>query len=339
MKTKEEKSHSLTSAEMSALWLQYMGDSMAVCVNKYFLNIVEDTTVKSIVKDALIQSQNHINQITSIFNSANCQIPKGFTDEDVNLHAPRLFSDPFIHFYSYIMTVHGLTAYSLALTTLERADLQDYFFECITSAKDLLQKIVKSASTQTYFSSIPSIPAPSKVEFTQSTGMISNLFGEKRPLNSSEISTLFFNSKKTGCISSLSLAFSQVATNEDVRHFMVRNMKLAGKDAASFDTILKEDHLPIPEKWDAEITDSTVSPFSDKLMMFHAALLINAALSYYGASIGASLRSDIMLNYSKVMTHLMKAGAICYNILVKHEWLEKQPEAINRTSLSQKTEN
>ncbi|MED1467563.1 DUF3231 family protein [Bacillus salipaludis] len=49
---------------------------------------------------------------------------------------------------------------------------------------------------------------------------------------------------------------------------MVKNVTLAGKDAESFDVILQEDHLPMPKRWDAEITDSTVSPFSDKLMMY-----------------------------------------------------------------------
>ncbi|GAA3313514.1 hypothetical protein GCM10020331_003820 [Ectobacillus funiculus] len=53
-----------------------------------------------------------------------------------------------------------------------------------------------------------------------------------------------------------------MAELEDVRDFMLKkNVKLAGKDAESFDAILQQDNLPIPEKWDAEITDSTVSPF------------------------------------------------------------------------------
>jgi Protein of unknown function (DUF3231) len=36
-----------TTAEVSALWLQYLGDSMARCVYKYFLNIVENKEVLS----------------------------------------------------------------------------------------------------------------------------------------------------------------------------------------------------------------------------------------------------------------------------------------------------
>lgn len=194
------------------------------------------------------------------------------------------------------------------------------------------------AKNQPKFTSVPSIPSPDRPQFMDSTGFIENLVGDKRPLNSSEISTLFFNSTKTGFISSLSLAFSQVAVQEDVRHFMLKNVKLAGKDAQSFDAILQQDYLPIPEKWDNEITNSTVSPFSDKLIMFHAGFLVNAALTYYGGSIGSSLRSDIIVNYSKVFTHAMEAGAISFNIMVKHGWFEKQPEAIDRKSLVQGSE-
>jgi hypothetical protein len=324
---RKSKTNTLTAAEVSALWLQYLGDSMAICVYKYFLNIVENNEIKPILEFALQLAESHITKITEFLDNANFQIPIGFTENDVNVNAPRLFSDQFLLFYSYIMTIHGITAYGLAVSNTERQDIQDYFFDCTVSSKELFQKIVELAKNQPKYTSVPSIPSPHGVEFMESPGFISNLIGDKRPLNSSEISTLFFNSTKTGFVSSLSLAFSQVAVREDVRNFMLKNVKLAGKDAESFDTILQQDHLPIPEKWDDEITNSTVSPFSDKLIMFHAGFLVNAALTYYGASLGSSYRSDIIVNYSKVFTHAMEAGAISYNIMVKHGWLEKQPEA------------
>lgn len=327
---------SLTAAEVSALWLQYMGDTMSICMYKYFLSIVEDREIKSIVKLALQLSEKHTTKIDEFLTTAKFQMPAGFTEKDINLHAPRLFSDHFILLYSYIMTLHGLTAYSLAVTSSEREDIQDYYFECIASTKKLYQKVVALGKAHPKFSSIPTVPSPhGGVEYMQSTGIISNLIGDKRPLNSSEISNLFFNSKKTAFVRTLSLAFSQVAEQEEVRKFMLKNVKLAGKDADSFDMILAEDDLSIPQRWDDEITDSTVSPFSDKLMMFHAAFLVNTALSYYGAALGSSLRSDIVLNYQQVFNHALQAGAMCYTILVKYGWMEKQPEAINRKALTQ----
>ncbi|MBP2243071.1 hypothetical protein J2Z40_003659 [Cytobacillus eiseniae] len=332
-----KKTKTLTAAEASAFWLQYQGDSMAICVYKYFLSIIENKEIKPILELSLQLAETHIRKITAFLKNANFQVPIGFTKSDVNMNAPRLFSDQFLLFYSYIMTVHGITAYSLAITNSERSDIQDYFTECTISSKELFQKIVELFKNEPKYSSVPIIPSPQGTTFMESTGMISDLIGDKRPLNSSEISTLFFNSKKTGFIRSLSLGFSQVAKQEDVRNFMLKNVKLAGKDADSFDAILREDHLPIPEKWDAEITDSTISPFSDKLLMFHAGFLVNAALTYYGASLGSSFRSDILVNYLKVFTHETEAGAFSYNIMVKHGWFEKLPETIDRKSIVNKT--
>jgi hypothetical protein len=323
---RKSETNTLTAAEVSALWLQYLGDSMAICVYKYFLQIVENKEIKPILELSLQLSESHIKKITEFLNSANFQIPKGFTENDVNLNAPRLFSDQFLLFYSYIMTIHGMTGYSLAFSNTERPDIQEYFSECLVSSKELFQKIMELSKKQPKFTSVPSIPSPRETRFIETPGIISNLIGDKRSLNGSEVSTLFFNSTKTGFVSSLSLAFSQVAVREDVRSFMLKNVKLAGKDAESFDALLQRDDLPIPEKWNDEITDSTVSPFSDKLIMFHAGFLVNAALTYYGASLGSSYRSDIIANYFKVFTHAMEAGVISYNIMVKHGWLEKQPE-------------
>ncbi|MFD2043124.1 DUF3231 family protein [Ornithinibacillus salinisoli] len=325
-----DKKNKLTAAEVSGLWLQYMGDSMAICVYKYFLKIVEDRDIKSIIEISLQLADEHIIKITEILKEENFQVPIGFTEHDLNLNAPRLFSDKFLLFYSYIMTIHGLTAYSLALTNSQRKDIQNYFFECMITSKELFQKIVHLSKSKGVFTKVPPIPSPQKVEYIKSSGIISNLFGEKRPLNSSELSNLFFNSKKTGFIRSLSIGFSQVAVREDVRNFMLKNVKLAGKDAESFDMILQQENLPTPDNWDNEVTNSTISPFSDKLMMFHAAFLVNSALSYYGAALGSSLRSDMVVNYYTVHNHAMQAGAICYNIMVKYGWLEKQPEADNK---------
>ncbi|WP_328591985.1 DUF3231 family protein [Bacillus salipaludis] len=104
-----------------------MGDSMAICVYKYFLKIVEDREIKRIIEYSLQLSESQITKISEFLKSANFQVPIGFTENDVNLDAPRLFTDSFLLFYSKIMTIHGLNAYSLAFTNSERNDIQNYF--------------------------------------------------------------------------------------------------------------------------------------------------------------------------------------------------------------------
>lgn len=41
---------------------------------------------------------------------------------------------------------------------------------------------------------------------------------------------------------------------------------------------------------------------------------------------------------TKWCTHAMEAGVLSFNIVVKHGWFEKQPEAIDRKSLSKGSE-
>lgn len=98
----KSKKNPLTAAEVSALWLQYLGDSMAICVYKYFLKIVENQDIKPILEFGLQLAENHITEITKFLKSENFQVPMGFTEDDVNLNAPRLFSD---QFYSFTLTL------------------------------------------------------------------------------------------------------------------------------------------------------------------------------------------------------------------------------------------
>ncbi|WP_246041641.1 DUF3231 family protein [Robertmurraya kyonggiensis] len=163
-----KKESTLTASEISGLWLQYLGDSMAICVYKYFLQIVEDEEIKPILETSLQLSENHVTNIAKFLKTANFQVPQGFTEKDFNLKAPRLFTDQFLLFYSYIMTLHGLSAYSLAITTSQREDIQDYFMECLLSAKVLFQHIEKVAKKVPRFSSVPTVPSPKEVQFIES---------------------------------------------------------------------------------------------------------------------------------------------------------------------------
>src|SRR5699024_6432470 len=97
------KNRNLTAAEASSLWTQYMANSLSICMYRYFLNIVEDHEIKAILNLALQAAQSHLVKITRFFNKANYLIPLGFTEKDVNVDAPRLFSDSFLLHYTKIM--------------------------------------------------------------------------------------------------------------------------------------------------------------------------------------------------------------------------------------------
>ncbi|MGZ4159492.1 MAG: hypothetical protein ACXVNF_01655 [Neobacillus sp.] len=48
---------------------------------------------------------------------------------------------------------------------------------------------------------------------------------------------------------------------------------------------------------ETEITTSTYSSFSGKLMMYHIGLLFQAAQNYHGAGLASAMRTDIVTAY------------------------------------------
>lgn len=83
----------LTSSEIASLWTGYMNDSMSKCILGFMLQHIEDPDIKSVVQHSYDISSNHIEQLISIFESEQFAIPNGFTEQNVNMNAPWLFSD------------------------------------------------------------------------------------------------------------------------------------------------------------------------------------------------------------------------------------------------------
>nr|WP_263326262.1 DUF3231 family protein [Neobacillus sp. Marseille-Q6967] len=120
----------LTAPEIANLWSQYQNDTMAVCVYKYMIKITEDVSIRPILEFALSLAESHIVKIKEYYMEEKFPIPHGFTEDDVNLTAPRLFSDEFCLTYTYIMSVYGLSGYTVTISSNLRRDIRDYFVLC-----------------------------------------------------------------------------------------------------------------------------------------------------------------------------------------------------------------
>ena len=99
-----------TSAEISGLWAQYVNDTVATCVNSYFLEKVEDEEVRPIIEFALNTAKDNISIMQNLFKKENFPIPIGFTEQDVNLGAPKLISDSFMTMYLRNMSIIAMAA-------------------------------------------------------------------------------------------------------------------------------------------------------------------------------------------------------------------------------------
>lgn len=333
----KENESVLTASEAANLWNQYLGDSSSICMYSFYLKHTQDIEVQSILEFALQLSKQHITKITDFFKQTDYPIPIGYTlEDDVNFEAPRIFSDPLVIYDLEIMTIHGLTAYSLAIAACERDDIRNYYVECSAQTSELYNKIIRLSKSRGHFGKSPVIPPPNNIKFVEKKGMISDLLADPKPLNVMEISNLYFNIKKTMLLKIGTMAFSQVARHEDVRKFLEKSTTQSDSSIRSLSALLQQDNLPTPHSWEADICPITTSPFSDKVMMFHIGFKISAAIAYYGAAMAISARADVIATYGKLMAVTMNEANDWLTLMVKYRWLEQQPQAVDRKGLAQR---
>ena len=132
----------LTAAEMCGLWTQYINDTLAVCVNSYFLEKVEDEEVRPIVEWTLDTAKENISIMQELFRKEDFPIPIGFTEQDVNLQAPRLFSDTFFLMYLRHMSILAMAASSAALGLATRPDVVTFHKRILKKGVDCRTKHV-----------------------------------------------------------------------------------------------------------------------------------------------------------------------------------------------------
>jgi len=326
----------LTTGEISSLWTQYISDSMAICVLSHAIATTQDKEVKEVLEFALRLSKVHIEKIHYFFNQENFPVPKGFTKEDVNLNAPALFTDTFMLVYMLIMTIHGLTGYAGAVSISVRADQRKFFNECNNEAMELHHQIVELMLTKGIYSKPPRIYTPKQVEFVHNQSYLTGWFGDKRPLNAIEISGISYNMQKTVAKVVLEIAFGQVCQSKKLKKYFQRGKEICKKQFDALSALLSQEDLTSPQSWVSEITDSTIPPYSDKLMLSHIVILISAGVGYLGAALSVSQRRDLALKYALLMADIGRYAEDGAELLIENGWLEQPPLAEDRRKLSNK---
>lgn len=329
----------LTSTEITALWGSYINDSALVCNIEYFLSKVEDEEIKAIIKYALGIAQGNVNTITEIFNKEKYPIPYGFKlKEDVNLSAPRLYSDTYALYYLHQASQIALQGYSINLALSVRADVYSYFNECISQLTKFLREVKELLLSKGLYIRAPYLPIPEDIDFVKKQSFLKGFFGEKRPLTGTEITNLFANFERNAFGAATLLGFSQVAKSKEVSSFLFRGVEIAKKHCDIFESILNKDNLPAPMTWNIEVTDSTSYTFSDKLMMFYTTALIALSIGFYGTSMAMSPRKDLALQYVRLSAEIAKYAEDGAKIMINNGFLEQPPMAVDREELAlQKT--
>jgi hypothetical protein len=324
----------MSSSELANLWAQYINDSLSRCMLRYFINTVQDKDIKKVLEFALELSEGHLQKIKEFLTEENYPIPKGFTDEDVTLEAPPLFTDTYIIVFIHVMSIHGMTRYAGALSCSIRKDQRKYLKEVLSEASELYDLATEVLVAKGIISRPPVFNNEQEVQFIKKNNFLTGWFGGRRPISALEVSGTFLNLQKTIAKIVLELGFSQVAQCKEVRKFMERARSLCENHFNTLASMLKEDNLHIPRTFESEVTDSTSAPFSDKLMMFFVASLLSSAIGYYGEAMALCQRRDLAVNYAKMIADIGVLSEDAMNLLVEKEWMEQPPLATDHEKLA-----
>ncbi|MFA9557462.1 DUF3231 family protein [Evansella sp. AB-rgal1] len=323
----------LTSAEIGNLWMAYVNNTATICFLKHAIKIVEDDEIKLVIDKGLQLAEDYISSIKTIFQKDNYAVPQGFLDQDVNINAPRLFSDIFhLNFVKSLSKV-GIGTYGMCYSMGTRDDVRALFLKCLNTSTDLDEHATKVLLKKGLYVRPPYITVPDKVRFVKKDSFLSGFFTNRRQLTALEITHLFMNLDTNMLGQVVMIGFGQVAEAKELRELFWKGHTIAHSHAQTFSRKLEEDNLPSSSPWDSGVTKSQVAPFSDKLMAFLATFLCAAGIGNYGMALGASPRHDIGAMYSKLM---MESGLFANRFaeyLIKNGWMEEPPQSENREEL------
>ena len=212
---------SLTSSEIGLLWRTYLAESMSKCMLPYFIEKCKDADIRSVLQFALDVSSQHINTITGIYNTANFPIPHGFTEEDYDITAKKLFSDNFMLVYTRFAAKYGMVNFSLAFSNTVRADICGFFEGCLNNSKEIYKKANDVLISKGLLERAPYIPIPDRVEYVHDVqSFYKGLLGEKRPINALEIEQCFDTTYSKLIEKTMVLGLNQVAESKIVMKYL-----------------------------------------------------------------------------------------------------------------------
>lgn len=329
---KTDQSH-LTAAEMGKLWATYVGNTMGKGVLSYFLQHVDDKEIKENLQYALGLCKEYIQTIGAIFKQADFPIPVGFTDDDVNLEAPRLYEDDFYLHYLQYLGKAGVSIYSVAIPLVTRKDIRDFFVKALQDTSKLMVNVTEALLSRNISVNPPVIPPPQGVDFVTKQSFLNAFFGKVRPLQGLEIAHFYGNLNNDITSKAIIVGFSQVARSEKVRQYLERGKMINHKHIDLMSEKLSKDGLPIPPSIDHLVRPSTEPPFSDKLMVYHKIDMFSMKIREYANGASLNGRKDIGTLYAKCQLDVSLYVEDGANLMIDQGWLEQPPEAIDRDEL------
>lgn len=317
----------LTTTEISNLWNGYVLESMVHHIFAYFLNNVEDTDIEKYIKYVREASGFHLDKYTDIFRKEYLPMPRGTTSDDVNVNAPRLFTDVFYLTYIKNLAKFALTNSVMALTESSRNDIRNLFNDYSIKLIEVDNAATELLLSKEIYPMPPQFNNPKQVEFIEDKKFFAGFFGDKRQLSVLELKQLFQNTHLNELGKMLMIGFAKVTKSKELQEYFLKGKDLSGKFVKQLsDKLQNEDITPPPSLESEVVKNSNVdTPFSDRFMLNHAVFLNAYGIGNYGLALAQSQRRDLSAMYAKIMVEVGLYADNGVDLLIENNWLEQPP--------------
>lgn len=323
----------LSCTEIGGLWGVFYQESLSFCFLTYFVKHVQDTEIAPLAGEALKVAEGRLDRIRKFFVDEHFPVPMAFTEADVKPDAPPLFHDPFILSYLYMMNRLSMVNYAYVASNNVRLDVLDFFTECLHTSTEAFGKAVKLLLSKGIYDRPPKMNYPDRIEFVQDRSMISGFLSKDRPLNAIELTEIFFNIERNYFSVLIMMAFAQVVEDGKLKKFILKGKAISEKQIKFFNNLLLKSELLGTVPTAMEVTASTVSPFSDKLIVAMVNALNSVDISLISHALSVSMRVDLVAQYTKIVGEVMLYAKETFDIMVERNWLEQPPLVTDRDKL------
>ncbi|MGG0717676.1 DUF3231 family protein [Robertmurraya massiliosenegalensis] len=325
---------SIASSELGTLWLTYQEKTMIMRMLEYFIAKADDEKAKNIMTNLHEELEIYVGKIVQIYEEEGAVIPVGYTAQDVNKDVPKLYDNGFDIMFVRLIKEISMGLHSLNLTMTFREDITMLFGDLTAITQKYFRICSQYLLERGLLVRTPYVSMPKSVEFVKNNSYLAgvglNPFSQKRTLNTVEVSHVHkaIESNLTGL--QLILGFGQCANDVEVKKFFNEGAELAKGIVKELSEVMIQTNLPIPQTPGGNATDSTVAPFSDKLMMYCTSLFCSFSMGSNSLGSAFSLRNDLPAKNTIFMKDIFEYAHKGAKIMIKNGWMEEPPQMEDR---------
>jgi hypothetical protein len=312
---------------LANLWASYFDNTLKENVVKVFLQVVEDSETRQVLENSLLYAKDHLKFILNIYSTEGYPVPNALTEQDIDIQSTRLFTDEFVLSILEDIAEARIDGYATALRMATRTDIIDFYRKVIDDPVNIYNETVNIMLSKGIYMKAPSFSLPDRTESNKNEKNVKGFLGKQKPLNSIEISHIFYGLKKNTFRKDLFKGFSQSAKAKEVREYVERGKEIASKHIEVFATELLNHDLPVSMNNTVGVIDSNTTPFSDRLMMEYIRVSNVLLASSYGKAVTVvGGRRSLAIDFLRLAAEVLKYADDSVRIMRDFGWLEEPPQ-------------